>query len=454
MHILPQLRKLEQKYRDSLVVVGVHSSKFPNEKETANIRNAVMRYGIEHPVVNDRDFETWRGYAVRAWPTLMFVDPQGKVIGKHEGEFELDRFDGLIGDMVREFDALGQINHTALPFQIEADRQAGRLLAYPGKIEADQRGKRLFIADSNHDRILAITPDGQVMEVIGAGEPGFTDGPLLEAAFNKPQGMAVDGDRVYVADAENHSIRLVDLKEKTVRTIAGTGEQALYRHQGGDPLANPLSSPYELALHGDVLYIAMAGFHQLWAFDLSGNRIFPYAGDGGEDIVDGPRARARCAQPYGVKTDGRLVYFADSETSAIRTMGIGPDARVESLVGRGLFDFGDIDGEGAEKVLLQHCQGLALREEAGATVVYVADTYNHKIKRITSAGGHVGVATFAGTGTAGRDDGPASSATFNEPAGLTVFGNRLYVADTNNHAVRIIDLAATGNPVRTLEIRI
>jgi DNA-binding beta-propeller fold protein YncE len=452
MHILPQLRKLERKYRDSLVVVGVHSSKFPNEKETANIRHAVMRYGIEHPVVNDRDFEVWRSYAVRAWPTLMFVDPAGKVIGKHEGEFEVDRFDALIGDMVREFAALGQIDRTLLPFQVEAATAAARVLAYPGKIEVDPARDRLFVADSNHHRVLSIDADGKVLDVIGSGEPGFSDGAWQEAAFNNPQGMAVDGDRLFIADAANHSIRLADLKERTLRTIAGTGEQSLYRHRGGDPIANPLNSPYDLAFHDGTVHIAMAGFHQLWALDLVGNRIAPYAGDGGEDIVDGPRLEARCAQPYGIKTDGALLYFADSETSSVRTVGFGPDAEVRTLVGRGLFEFGDTDGPGP-KALFQHCQGLALRTENGVTAAYVADTYNHRIKRLTTGPGGPEVATFAGTGAAGHADGPASRATFDEPAGLTVLDDRLYVADTDNHAIRVIDLLEADHPVRTLDIR-
>jgi sugar lactone lactonase YvrE len=196
----------------------------------------------------------------------------------------------------------------------------------------------------------------------------------------------------------------------------------------------------------------MAGFHQLWALDLVENRIVPYAGDGGEDIVDGQRLQARCAQPYGIQTDGALLYFADSETSSVRTVGFGPDAEVRTLFGRGLFEFGDIDGPGS-KALFQHCQGVALRTENGATVAYVADTYNHRIKRLTTGPGEPTVATFAGTGTAGSDDGPAAQATFDEPAGLAVLGDSLYVADTDNHAIRVIDLLKVGHPVGTLDIR-
>ncbi|MBI4306680.1 MAG: alkyl hydroperoxide reductase [Chloroflexi bacterium] len=452
MHILPQLRKLERKHRETLAVIGVHSSKFPNERDTRNIRNAIVRYGVEHPVVNDRDFTIWRTYAVRAWPTLMFIDPAGKVIGKHEGEFEFARFDELIGDMVDEFEAGGTIDRRLQPYQLEADRLAARPLSFPGKIEVDPGGNRILIADSNHDRILVISPEGELVHLIGTGEPGFADGECSDAQFNKPQGMAVTKEFIYVADAENHAIRKVDRSRHEVTTIAGTGEQALYRHQGGDALQHPLSSPYDLTLQDGTLYIAMAGFHQLWALDLEKGKTAPFAGDGGEDIVDGPVARARLAQPYGVKAEGGRLYFTDSETSSVRTAGTGADARVTTLVGKGLFEFGDLDGVG-EKALLQHCQGLALRREGGETVVYVADTYNHKIKWMTTVP-KVRVETFSGTGTAGRSDGPARSATFDEPAGLAVLGSKLYVADTNNHAVRVVDLEAPGHPVRTLEIRI
>lgn len=443
MHIIPQLRKLERKYKDTLVVVGVHSSKFPNERETVNLRNAVLRYEIEHPVVNDRDLRIGMEYAFRSWPTLMFIDPKGKMIGKHEGEFAFEQMDALIAGMLAEFDAAGWLDRAPLPFQMALEERRARPLSFPGKIMADAAGERLFIADSNHNRILIVALDGSVRDVIGSGETGAADGPFAEATFWRPQGMALDGDTLYIADAESHTIRRADLAARTVATIAGTGEQALFRHTGGEPLAHPLSSPYDVALHDGVLYIAMAGIHQLWALDLRANRIAPYAGDGGEDIVDGPLARARLAQPYDLQTDGAWLYFADSETSAVRRAGFGANARVETLVGTGLFDFGDRDGVGRD-ALLQHVQGLAL----GDGVVYLADTYNHKIKVLGT--GTRAVVTIAGSGSPGRNDGPAAEATFDEPAGLALLGDKLYIADTNNHAIRVLDLAAML--VTTLEL--
>ncbi|MEX0763140.1 MAG: thioredoxin-like domain-containing protein [Dehalococcoidia bacterium] len=443
MHILPQLRELERKHRDTLAVIGVHSAKFTTEKETENVREAVMRYGIEHPVINDRDFAVWQSYAVRAWPTLMFIDPTGRVIGRHEGEFPFDAMDRTVAEMIAEFAHQGVLDRRLLPYQLEAEKAEQRPLAFPGKIEADASTGRLFIADSNHHRVLVSDFEGHVTEVIGSGEAGSADGPFDAAVFDNPQGMAVDGDILYVADAGSHTIRKADLAARTVATIAGTGEQSLYRHTGGEPFANPLNSPYDLALHDDVLYIAMAGFHQLWFLDLAANLIQPFAGDGGEDIVDGPRDKARLAQPYGVAVSGDNVFFADSETSSVRAAKMGDGGRVVTLVGTGLFDFGDRDGVGKE-AQLQHVQGIAV---SGDTI-YIADSYNHRIKSIDL--NTLRVTTVAGHGTKGSSDGPAPGASFNEPAGLAMADSRIFVADTNNHAIRVLDL--DHSTVATLEL--
>ena len=450
MHILPQLRKLERKYRDWLVVVGVHSSKFPNEKETGNLRNAVLRYGIEHPVVNDHEFILWQEYGVRAWPTLMFVDPQGKIVGKHEGEFELAKFDALISDMGAEFRSLGLLNETPLPYQLEAAKAQARPLSFPGKIEVDTDAGdpgRLFIADSGHNRVLVTDLEGRVESIIGSGEPGNSDGAFDSAMLNHPQGMAVDGNRLYIADAENHTIRLADLDAGTLTTIAGTGEQALFRHEGGLAAEFPLNSPYDLAFQNGTLYVAMAGFHQLWELDLPSGQIGPYAGDGVENIVDGPRLEAQLAQPYGLTASGGMIYFADSETSAVRAVpGIDVDtelAMVETLIGDGLFDFGDRDGAFADAIL-QHVQATAVMDD----VLYIADSYNHKIKGMDLE--NRVVETVAGSGDSGATDGGALEAEFNEPAGLACADPQIYVADTNSHAIRVIDLDT--EQVSTLEL--
>ena len=434
MHVIPTLRRLEREFPEELAVVGVHSAKFDEERSTENVRQAVMRYGVRHPVANDTGMSVWRQYAVRAWPTLMFVDPEGKVIGKIEGELTFEQGVDLVTEMLAEFRLRGILRPR--PTAFEPERPQASVLSYPGKILADPIGERLFIADSGHHRVLVTDPEGEIQTVIGSGDEGIADGVLEGAQFRRPQGMALMGETLYVADTGNHSIRAADLEAATVDTIAGTGAPGAGRVDGGPALTVSLRSPWDLAIVGRRLYIAMAGSHQIWMYDLDSGLIQAVAGNGGENIVDGPPEEALLAQPSGIDADeDGVLFFADSETSAIRQADLITSHHVSTLVGAGLFEFGDIDGDSAS-ARMQHPLGVA--EEGG--IVYVADTYNNKIKRV---GLHtLTVGTVAGTGEAGSADGPFRSARFYEPGGLSIMGGRIYVADTNNNAVRVLDAAS------------
>lgn len=436
MHIIPDLKKLEEKYADELVVIGVHSAKFQTEKGTENIREAVLRYEIEHPVINDRDFRVWSEYGARAWPTVVLIDPDGKVIGSLSGEGIYEPLDNVIGEVVRDFDAVGKINRTPLQLVPEKSVRAQSLLSYPGKIIADEQSGMLFFTDSNHNRIVVATLDGEVREVIGSGAIGKRDGGYAEAEFFRPQGLAWDAKRkvLYVADTENHLIRKVDMQRETVETIAGTGEQARRFNVEGTGTDVALNSPWDVLLLGDTLYIAMAGPHQLWALDVATLEARVHAGTGREDIIDGALRSAALAQPSGIATDGMRLFFADSEVSAVRTASVDAGGRVETLLGEGLFEFGDIDGS-YPKARLQHPLGVLYHEG----VVYIADTYNHKIKALNPEGKTVH--TVAGTGKRGFADGTARTAAFFEPSGLAIAHGKLYIADTNNDAIRVLDLA-------------
>ncbi len=433
MHIIPHLRRLEREFPEELAVVGVHSAKFDQERATENIRQAVMRYGVSHPVLNDARMRVWQEYGVHAWPTLMFIDPLGKVIGRLEGELTYEHGMELIGGMVREFRAAGTLK--PFPMHTTLETAPASLLSFPGKVLADASSRRLFISDSGHHRILIADLEGRIAQVIGSGDQGLADGTLDGAQFNAPQGMDLVENTLYVADTENHAIRRVHLSAGVVETVAGTGRQGTGQRDGGRATGMDLRSPWDVAHVDGTLYVAMAGTHQLWALDLAGDRIAPWAGSGREDIVDGPLASAALAQPSGIVHEGGVLYFADSETSSIRSAEVAPDGKVSTLVGRGLFEFGDRDGTGPE-VRLQHPLGLDARDGT----VYVADTYNHKLKRIAAAS--KGAATLAGTGSPGLKDGPAREAQFYEPGGVSLLDGRLYVADTNNHAIRALDLNA------------
>jgi thiol-disulfide isomerase/thioredoxin/sugar lactone lactonase YvrE len=446
MHILPDLKKLERKYADELVVIGVHSAKFFTEQETENIRQAILRYDIEHPVVNDNQMQVWQQYAVRAWPTLVLIDPSGKIVGYHSGEGIYDIFDRAIAQTIQTAEAKGTLKRGPLNLKLERDKEARTVLRFPGKVLADERTNRLFIADSNHHRILvASLKDGRIEMVIGSGALGLEDGAFDKARFNNPQGMAYDpdADALYIADTDNHAIRKADLRKRTVETLAGTGEQSrVYPPRAGKGREIALNSPWDLLLIGDMLYIAMAGSHQLWRLNLSTQMAEPHAGTGYEACIDGSLKTCALAQPSGITTDGKKLYFADSEVSCIRAADIRPDGELETLVGGDLFEFGDVDGFGRQ-ARLQHPLGVVYVDG----VIYVADTYNNKIKRLDPRTRKI--ETFLGTGAAGARDG--DTPTFDEPGGISYAHGKLYIADTNNHLIRVADLKTKR--VETLPLR-
>ena len=282
-----------------------------------------------------------------------------------------------------------------------------------------------------------------MQQVVGSGRVGLDDGSFSVATFNHPQGMALDGNDLYVADAENHALRRVDLAAGQVTTIAGNGSQGRQREGRGPGLQMELNSPWDLVCHDRALYIAMAGTHQLWNMTLGDGQVGPYAGTGGESITNGPLRTATLAQPSGITTDGAKLYFVDSETSSVRTADLDPGGRVATIVGLDLFVFGDQDGAD-HNVRLQHPIGITWLDG----VIYIADTYNHKVKRVLPQ--TRSSFTVLGTGQAGFDDGPGRQASFSEPCGLSFANGLLYIADTNNHAIRVANVEA--DRVWTLDI--
>jgi DNA-binding beta-propeller fold protein YncE len=466
MHILPELKKLEQKYPNELVVIGVHSAKFETEKDVDNIKDAILRHDIEHPVVNDPELEIWRSIGINAWPTLLLIDPTGQAVWIKSGETQAEIIDAILKEALPYYRKNGLLDDTPTHFDLHAVDAPATPLRFPGKILGDASSNRLFIADSSHNRIVISDLDGKLIDVVGSGVVGSQDGDYATAQFNKPQGMVLNGDWLYVADTENHMLRKINLVDKTVKTIAGTGKQATTAFPGmdrltqlptrwtGKPKVTSISSPWALWIRNDEMYIAMAGPHMIWKMPLDESEIYPYAGNAREDIVDGPLLPRRpydlgfasFAQPSGLAADDEWLYVADSEGSSIRAVPFNPRDKVRTVVGTSklpsarLFTFGDRDGD-RERVLLQHCIGVTY--DGG--LLYVADTYNNKIKVVDAKTGST--ATLAGDGEPGLSDQPAR---FDEPAGLHFCNGKIYVADTNNHAIRIVD-PKTG-ATTTLEI--
>jgi len=478
MHILPELAKLEAAFPEELVVIGVHSAKFPEERLGDNIREAILRHRIAHPVVNDADHAIWTRYKVDTWPSLRVIDPEGNLVAAQAGEVEFEALERFFRAAVAHARQAGTLDPAPLRLPLERIDAPGPL-RFPGKLLFDAARGRLFVADSGHDRIVVADvvidggePTATLAATIGSGRTGAADGGFDAASFNQPQGMALEpaagggADSLLVADTDNHLLRRVDLTARTVETIAGTGRQGRAAVIGMPaPRATPLNSPWDLLVHGGQIYVAMAGPHQIWRMPRDASGIGVYAGNGREDVVDGPllpkkpfaTGAASFAQPSGLAADGGWLFVADSEGSSIRAVPLpakpeGPfvppaGRRVKTVVGTSrlsrdrLFTFGDVDGPAAT-ARLQHPLGVAWLDGA----VYVVDTYNNKVKAVDPASG--AVRTVAGSGRRGKADEPAE---FDEPAGIAAGAGLLWIADTNNHAVRVVD-PATG-ATRTLEIR-
>jgi hypothetical protein len=437
------LRKLEEKYAEHVAVVGIHSGKYLTERVTERIRDASIRLGVTHPVLNDRQFRVWRAYAVSAWPTLVAIDPRGYVTGTHAGEFTAEGIEPFVERTLATARAEGLLTPAALHFPPDESSFAeSSVLRYPGKVVVAD--SRIAIADSSNHRVLVgrLEQNGRrarIEHVLG-GTRGFADGTAADARFDMPQGMCFGGERIlYVADAENHAIREIDLTSGTVRTLAGTGEQLRTRET---MRAGALSSPWDVTLVGRTLFVAMAGVHQIWGLDIEGGRWRVEGresqavsstlriGSGAEDIHDGPHADAALAQPMGITSAAGRVYFVDAESSAVRWAHTNPSGRVGTIVGTGLFDFGDEDGVGDE-VRMQHQQGITRHSDGR---LLVADSYNDALKWVDPA------TRRAETWRRG----------FGEPSGVAIAADLAYVADTNAHRVAVVPLG-TGD-VEELEL--
>ncbi len=392
LHVLDELRPIEEKYADVLVVIGVHSPKFEHEKDPDALAAAVERYGVHHPVLDDPELDMWQQYAARAWPTLAVIDPEGYVVATMAGEGHAEGLVRLIDDLIATHEAKGTLHRGDGPYVPPAEPQT--TLRFPGKAVALPDGG-LLVSDSARHRLVELAADGEtVLRAIGTGSRGRADGAADVATFSEPQGLCllpahvaeVAGYHLVVADTVNHLLRGVRLDTGEVVTVAGTGRQwrSTVDDHAHDSLSIDLSSPWDLAWYDDKVIVAMAGIHQLWWFDPIKRTTGMYAGTTVEALRDGPLAQAWLAQPSGlaVSADGARLWVADSETSAIRYV---EDGVMGTAVGQGLFDFGHVDGSAAQ-ALLQHPLGVCALPDGS---VLIADTYNGAVRRYDPASDQV-----------------------------------------------------------------
>jgi len=444
IHILPDLAELEERYAGYPVAfVGVHSAKFDNEKVSANIREAVLRYEINHPVVNDDEMQMWQQIGVRSWPSLAVIGPKGNLMLLASGEGNKELIDACITATL-EFYPKNLFRHNPIPLSPEKEKiTIDSPLRYPGKLAIDTKAKRLYISDSNNHRIVVTDLDGKFVEVIGTGRIGLIDGPYHKAQFFRLQGLALHKGKLYVADAENHALRVVDLNTKIVNTLLGNGIQGRDYKGGLGGQEQLISTPWDVYVEAEKVFIAMAGTHQIWTYDLKKKIAQNFSGNGSEQNLNHPDPlQAAWAQPSGLTFGMNELFIADSESSTVRSINLNSGstrtiAGGEDSKPRNLFAFGDIDGIG-EKAKMQHVLGVQWWEEAGKIIV--ADTYNHRLKLLDPKTGEI--KRWIGSGKSGLKNGKGLDSQLSEPSGFALDpkSNKLYVADTNNHVIRKINL--------------
>ena len=333
IHIIPILRGIEQKFPEQVAVIGVHSPKFAEEKNASSVKDAIGRYEIHHPIVHDPEMRLWKEYGVQAWPTLVIVGPDGNILGQLAGEPDPVKFPQVIASLVDAAGKNGDLKPAKLALKLEEEPK-GRFL-FPGKLKALPGAKPQWVlADSGHNQIVVLDDNGADVKRFGSGAQGFKDGDASSATFDHPQGLIASDDAIFVADTGNHAIRRIDLASGAVTTLAGNGKRGTILADAAAAKTSSLASPWDLEKKGDKVYFANAGTHQIGVLDLGKQTVARLAGSGAENLVAGSASKAAFAQPSGLvlSKDGKTLYVADAESSAIRAIDLDDD--VDENAGR------------------------------------------------------------------------------------------------------------------------
>lgn len=459
LHVLDELRPLEEEFSDILVTVGVHSPKFEHEADPDALAAAVDRYDVQHPILDDPELTTWQAYAARAWPTLVVIDPEGYIVANLSGEGHVQGLISLVRELAEEHEAKGTLHRGNGPY-VPRPKPEGTF-AFPGKaleLPAEfAHGQRSFlVTDTSRHRLVHVREDFETeIAHFGGNEKGWQDGDPTTASFNEPQGLALVPERlreklgydVVVADSVNHRLRGLNLGTGVTSTLAGNGVQRLIDGNnarnadpneiadGADPLTVALSSPWDVvwSSKAEKFIIAMAGTHQIFSFDPVSAQVKVFAGTGAEGLKDGLAHNAWFAQSSGLAEDAQgTIWVADSETSALRSISFEDDGvHVRTAAGQGLFDFGFVDGT-IDEARMQHCLGVTVLPDSS---VAVADTYNGAIRRFDPETGELS--------TLARG--------FDEPSDVltetTDEGTRLIVVEANAHQIVRVNLPESTQKV-------
>lgn len=440
VQVLQEIKKIEEQFGSKLLVIGVHSGKFRNEKDLAEIKKAIIRNDITHPVVNDPDFRIWNSFSINAWPSLVLINPRGKIEKVYVGESESMEVKSGIKKLISKFKY--EVNRDPLPIVLEKNTVVSNVLEFPTKLEygADftyksRSAPAVFISNTGKNNIIVTSLSGDIILKIGSGIRGLQDGSFDSAAFNSPQGLLYRAGKLYVADSGNHALRQIDFKSGKVTTLIGSGQKGsviLSAAEVSDGKSFDLASPTDIEFfpNYDNIAIANSGTDQILNYNISKERVSVLAGDGSQGIMDGKYPNNILAQTSDMSVYNRKLYFTDSKSSSLRVM--DEAGEVKTLIGKDLFKFGRKNG-GKVEALMQHPMGLMV-DDTGA---YISDSFNHIIRRYDLSSGQI--STLVGGKKRGDNLGSGSATEFDQPEGIISVLNNFYVVDSNNNRIVILN---------------
>lgn len=414
---LNDLAHLHARHGERLNVVAIHVPKFEHERDARRAGRRLRRQKFEFPLAHDADWVAWQQFGIEAWPTVVLIDGDGRIRDRVVGEGPIRELDLRVSQLIA---GLVPRSRSTWPIELRRGGEPGLPLRFPVGIALS--GGYLYVADSNHHRVLECDQGGRVLRQFGSGGPGFIDGPMELAAFNRPHGIAIERDTLYIADSGNHAVRRIQLRTGDVDTVLGAGRPGT-AEPGivSDPRAVILDQPRAVALAGGHLYVACAGDNRIWDLDLGQRELSLLAGSGALDVVDGTGEVAAFAEPVGLAAVQQAVYDTDAAGSAIRSVNVRT-RQVQTLVGQGAWEFGRADGERVD-ARLQQPQALALDPDSPR--LWIADSGNDVLRTLRLGGGEL--STFE------------LPRPLHGPSGLAVADGVVWIADTDAHAVLRLD---------------
>ncbi len=417
---LQELARLQARHGDRLQVLAVHVPRFEHERDARRTARRLALQGLGFPLAHDADWVAWQQFGIEAWPTVVLVDGEGRVRERVVGAADPVALESRVAELAAATSA-----RPGAAFALRPQPQPAMPLRHPSGIAVG--ADYLYVADSGHHRILECDHAGRVLRQFGTGRPDLLDGPADLAAFQRPHGLDLQRDALYVADSGNHAVRRIHLRSGEVETLLGNGRAAAPAvGEVSTAASTPLDHPRAVLLSGGMLFVACRGDNRVWRYDLASRRLEVAAGSGALAVRDGSGEDAAFAEPVALAAVQQLLYVCDAAGSAIRSLN-ERTGQVSTLVGQDPWDHGRADGA-RHAARLQDPQAIAL--DPDAPVLWIADAGNDLLRTLRLGGGELATHSLPER--------------LHGPCGLAVAGGAVWIADTEAHAILRLDTRTGG----------